>query len=159
MKTLIKTVLDEYGWRYLEGEDSFKLDVDGENTSWISFLKLEDDEVFSYYSVLPAKAEEDLINSISELLLKINYIIKIGSFEINLSDGAGRGQIMFKTYGLLPASLVKSNTSEASDLIRRTLAYNMLTMNFYSKSLLKAIYSGQIDLNEILNTSERGEQV
>lgn len=159
MKKIIKQVLDEFNWRYLEGDDIIKLDVEGESSSWSSLVKLEDEEMFSYYSVLPAKAEKDRQAIISELLLRINYSVRVGSFEINLSEGANNGQIMLKTYGIIPQKLKEQDSDSAAEIVRKVIAYNMLTMDFYAKLLLKTIYSDETNIDEILKTTERGEQI
>lgn len=158
MKKIIKQVLDEYKWKYLESEDVIKFDVEGETSSWSSFIKIEGDDFFSYYSVLPAKAEADRLSAMSELLLRLNYALRVGSFEINLSDGPGRGQIMLKTYGLVPDK-PEENSGMTADIVRKAIAYNMLTMDYYAKPLLKAIYSDEPNFEEILRTTERGEQI
>ncbi len=156
MKDLIKAVLDEQGWRYLESDNVIRLDVEGESSSWSSFFRLENDDGFSYYSILPVKVEEDKLSRVSELLHRINYTVRVGGFEIDLTDQS-RGQIMFKTYGLLTDTLIRENPNEAKEIIRRVTAYNMLTMDYYSKLLLKAIYNSEINIEEIL--TERSEQV
>ncbi len=158
MKKIIKQVLDEFKWKYLEGEDVIKFDVEGETSSWSSFIKVEGDDLFSYYSVLPAKAEADRLSAMSELLLRINYALRVGGFEINLLDSAGRGQIMLKTYGLIPDK-PEEDPGLAADIVRKAIAYNMLTMDYYAKPLLKAIYSDEINFEEILSSTERGEQI
>ncbi len=159
MKKIIKQVLDELNWRYLEGDEVIKLDVEGENSSWSSFIRIESEDLFTYYSVLPVRAEPDRLGTVMELLLRINYSIRVGSFEINLSDGASRGQIMLKTYGVMPEKLAESDPANAAEIVRKAVAYNMLTMDFYSKPLLKAIYSDEINIDELLKTTERGEQI
>ncbi|MGN0596256.1 MAG: hypothetical protein ACI4J1_02870 [Ruminiclostridium sp.] len=159
MKKIIKQVLDGFNWKYLEGEDVIKLDVEGESSNWSSLVKIEDEEMFSYYSVIPAKADSDRLGIISELLLRINYSVRVGSFEINLSDGANKGQIMLKTYGIIPQKLPEQDSEAAADIVRKVIAYNMLTMDFYAKPILKAIYSDETNIDEILKTTERGEQI
>ncbi len=159
MKRIIKRVLEEYSWKYLEDGNLIKLDVEGESSSWSSFFNIEGDGIFTYYSVLPAKAEPDRLRTMSELLLRINYTLRVGGFEINLSDGEGRGQIMLKTYGMIPDKLLEENSAMAEEIVRSAAAFNMLTMDFYSKPLLKAIYSDEVNIDEILKFTERGEQI
>ncbi len=159
MEDLIKAVLDEQNWKYLESGGTIRLDVEGESASWSSFIRPENDGCFAYYSILPAKAEEERIKIISELIHRINFLVRIGDFEINLSDGSARGQILFKTYGLITETLVKDNPDEAKEIIRRTIAYNMLTMDYYSKTLFKVIYGNENNIGEILKFTERGEQI
>ena len=159
MKKIIKQVLGEFNWKYLEGDDVIKLDVEGESSSWSSFIRIESEDMFSYYSVLPAKAEPDRLGAMSELLLRINYSVRVGSFEINLSDGGNKGQIMLKTYGIMPEKLADENSASAAEIVRKVIAYNMLTMDYYAKPLLKAIYSDEINFDELFKTTERGEQI
>lgn len=156
MQEIIKKVLEEYQWKYTENDGAFKVDVEGENSAWISFLRVENDDSVSYYSVLPVKVEEEKLEAISTLLLRINYVLRVGSFEINLSGTADsnngqRGQIMFKTYGLITNDICKNFPDAAKEIVRRTIAFNMLTMDYYSKILLKAIYSDEINYDEIFN--------
>lgn len=161
MQEIIKQVLDEYQWKYLESNGVYKIDVEGENSSWASFLRVENEDSFSYYSVLPVKAEAEKIQAVSELLLRLNYVIRVGSFEINLNtdENSQYGQIMFKTYGIVSEDIVKNTPDAAKEIVRRTVAFNMLSMDYYSKILLKAIYSDEINFDEIFNNNERGEQI
>ncbi|MGN1120698.1 MAG: YbjN domain-containing protein [Oscillospiraceae bacterium] len=158
MKELIKQVLEEYDWRYTENDSAIRVDVDGENSSWSSFLRPESEDSFSYYSVLPAKVEADAIAKVSELLHRINYAVRVGSFEINLTESPSKGQVMLKTYGLVTENLLKNDPAEVKEIIRRAIAYNMLTMDFYAKHILKAIYGGEVNFDSIFNENERGEQ-
>lgn len=153
MLNIIKNVLTEQEWRYIENDGVFKLDVEGENASWSSFLKYEDEDSFSYYGVIPSKVSEDKLSGISELISKLNFQLKIGSFEINLSgaEGAQRGQIMFKTYGIITKSLVDEQPQIAAEIVRKAIAFNMLTMDYYCGRIMKALYSDSINYDDILN--------
>lgn len=160
MTELIKQVLEEYNWKYSENGGVLRIEVDGENSSWSSFIRTEGDDSFSCYAVLPVKAENDTLTSVMKLLHDINYAVRIGSFEIGLSDGDG--QIMLKTCGILTEGLIKNDPGEAREIVRRVIAYNMLTMDFYARHIIKAICGGEVDIGTILNSgkeNERGEQI
>ena len=66
---------------------------------------------------------------------------------------------MLKTYGIIPQKLPEQDSEAAADIVRKVIAYNMLTMDFYAKPILKAIYSDETNIDEILKTTERGEQI
>lgn len=153
MFEIVKQVFDEAGWKYLESDAVIKLDVDGQNSAWSSFLKLEDEDSFSYYSVLPAKAGEEKLTLCMELIQLINYSLKVGSFEMNISkaEDAQRGQILFKTYGLIGADIAKTSVEAAKSVIQKAVAYNMLTMDYYAPIFLKAIYGESKEAEKILS--------
>lgn len=163
MTDLIKQVLDEYDWKYAEGGGVIRIEVDGENSSWSSFIRPEGEDSFSYYAVLPVRAEADSADSVMRLLHGINYSVRVGSFEMAPPEGQSGSQIMLKTYGLLTPGLISGDPAEAKEIVRRVIAYNMLTMDFYARHIIKAACGGEVELGEILNTSgnenERGEEI
>lgn len=164
MTDLIKQVLDEYNWKYAEGGGTIRVEVDGENASWSSFIRPEGEDSFSYYAVLPVRVEPDSTDSVMRLLHGINYSVRVGSFEMAPPEEQSGSQIMLKTYGLLTEGLISGDPAEAKEIVRRVIAYNMLTMDFYAKYIIKAACGGQVELGEILNSgngneNEMGEEI
>lgn len=143
MQNIIKQVLDEQGWRYLENNGIYKIDVEGENSSWSSYIKSDEGDSFSYYSTVPVRANAENIMAICELVSQLNYQLKIGAFEINQSHDSDLqyGQILFKTYGIIPSEIKDEMIPTLKEIVQKAIAYNMLTMDRYVGIILKAIYT------------------
>lgn len=136
MKEIIKKWLEKKKWAYMENESVLKLDVTGKNNAWSSFIKADENDCFSYFSVLPTRVPEERINFLLELVNRVNCKIWFGSFELMLDEG--RGQIRLRTSAIIPETAGEEITDT---VIEGTLGLNMAIMNAYISVFTKAIYS------------------
>lgn len=77
-KELLKKYLETKQWNYLEKDNVLKVDVSGNEFSWNSFLKVDEEYSFCYFSVLPAMVPQERRELFSSLLHQINCQIWFG---------------------------------------------------------------------------------
>lgn len=139
-KELLKQYLAQKGWNYLEKDEILKLDVNGNDFSWNSFLKVDEAYSLCYFAVLPAVIPEDRRALFSNLLHIINCRIWFGDFEMVLT-GEEAGQVRLRTSTFLPPDTAEETLLQLVDV---TVNMNMAAMNFYGPTLLKALYGDSL---------------
>ncbi len=145
-RELLKKYLEQKQWSYLEKEDILKLDVTGNEFSWSSFLKVDEEYQFCYFSVLPAMVPQERLELFSTLLHRINCQIWFGDFEIILT-GENVGQVRLRTSSFLPPAASEETLLQLADL---SINMNMAAMNFYGPLLMKALYGTSMNPEEYL---------
>lgn len=146
-KELLKRYLAQKEWNYLESDEILKLDVNGNEFSWNSFLKVDEAHSLCYFAVLPAVVPEDRRTLFSDLLHLINCRIWFGDFEMVLT-GEEAGQVRLRTSTFLPPDAPEETLLQLVDV---TVNMNMAAMNFYGPVLLKARYGDSLRPEDYLS--------
>lgn len=133
IKKSVINLLNMKEWPYLENEELIKIDIDGNNGTWPSFVKCEEDEkILLYYSVFPVRIPKEKIDIVINGISRINYGLKIGNFEISYDQG----ELHFKT------SIEFPNTDmDYKPFIEKMILTNILTTDEYLPIIMKFIHS------------------
>ena len=145
-KELLKGYLAQKDWNYLENDDILKLDINGNEFSWNSFLKVDEEYSLCYFAVLPAVVPEERRALFANLLHLINCRIWFGDFEMVL-NGDQAGQVRLRTSTFLPPDAPEETLLQLVDV---TVNMNMAAMNFYGPMLLKARYGDSLQAEDYL---------
>ncbi len=120
-------------WDFLqiEGESSLALQFLGNNGSWLCLAKVrEAQKQFIFYSICPVNAPEEKRLVVAEFLIRANYDLSIGKFELDFANG----EILCKT------SVDLEERQLDSPLLRRLIYINLALMDSYLLGIESVIY-------------------
>ena len=91
----VETFLDEHGIRHDQLDDhTLHADIGGENGLFPAFLDIDDEQGrLLVITICPANVPQGRRSAVVELLMRINWKLVLGSFEMDMEDG----QIRFRT--------------------------------------------------------------
>jgi hypothetical protein len=127
--TMFKRILayfESQGWKY-------SLPKEIEDESHIAFIGIitnngkfhciidvnEIDKKIIFFSIYPKNVPDELRNQIAEILLRLNYILFLGSFEMDFSDG----EIRLKT------SFIYDEYDISEQMLNHIIKGNIATMD------------------------------
>jgi hypothetical protein len=125
--------LTEDDWKYtlLDGENTLMLSFRGKSGSWQCFGRADEvKECFSFYSILPPHASEDRRAAVAEFIMRANYGLIIGNFEMDYRDG----QIRYKT------SIDIEGGEITPKMIENLVYANLMTMDDYFPGFMEIMY-------------------
>lgn len=120
-------------WDFLqvEGESSLAIQFQGDNGSWLCHAKVrEAQKQFIFYSICPVNAPEEKRLAVAEFLIRANYDLSIGKFELDFTDG----EIRCKT------NVDLEERQLDSPLIGRLVYINLALMDSYLPGIESVIY-------------------
>lgn len=88
------------------------------------------DNNFSIITTIPIKADEDHRLAIAEYLTRVNYNMRIGNFELDMTDG----EIRFKDYAFVGDGPVQT------ELIASMVFIPLQMMDLYSDGILSVLF-------------------
>lgn len=122
-------------WRYDEipEELAIRFSYAGKNARFECYGRAnEEHEIFVFYSVVPVRVPPEQIMAAAELLVRINYGLNIGNFELDVTDG----EIRYKTS-------IDVEGGELSLRMAETLiAVNLSTTDRYFPAIMDLLYGG-----------------
>lgn len=131
----VKAFLEADAWPigHVDDQPIIRTGFRGDHGEFTCFAQArEEQKQVIFYSIFPAKVPPDRMTEVGEFILRANYGMMIGNFEIDLADG----EVRYKTS-------VDLEGVDVQDLIIRNLVYaNVLTMDKYFPGLMRVIYSG-----------------
>ncbi|MFK7908920.1 MAG: YbjN domain-containing protein [Chitinophagales bacterium] len=145
---MFKQILEYFeneGWKYILPEQNQEIAMLGVRTEKGKFHCVldndEQDKKFIFFSIYPINVPEKLRSKIAELLLRINFTLYFGSFEMDFSDG----EIRFKT------SFMYQNCTLTTELIDQIIKNNIATMdtNF---ELINTFLTEKISMEEAIES-------
>ena len=143
---------------YFKGHDwKFTLDDErpvlhtgfsGQNGEWRCVAALEREETqFAFLSFLPCKAPAKVRRTCSELLVRINYRLSTGAFQMDWDDG----EILMKTTTII------SGERLSSEIIHPVVGLNLTTMDHFFPAFMKVLYTGAKPKEALEQSDEAGE--
>ena len=113
---------DEWPYRPLEDRTVLQAGFRGQNGEWTCYARARDEQSqLIFYSVCPFRCEAERRAAAAEFLIRANYGLLLGAFEMDYSDG----EIRYRTGISLEG--IKLNT-----VVIKTLLYeNVLMMDRY----------------------------
>lgn len=124
-KSLRSTVIEflqEDDWDFEEAPDQAVLHLlfQGKHGKWRCLAHIsEADQQFCFYSISPVKASTVKTSMIAELLMRLNWALSIGNFDLDFQSG----EIRYKT------SIDVDNSHLDSSLAKNLIYINVLTMD------------------------------
>lgn len=138
MGKIFEAMLDffkEDSWQFYQLDDDclLRLDVSGRNGEWLCYANADEEwEYFSFYSTCPVKTPPHQRLAMSEFLMRVNYGLRLGNFELDFSDG----EIRYKT------SLRVKGDRITPTLIKHLVYANVGMMDEYLPGIMAVLYGG-----------------
>lgn len=129
--------LTDDGWKYTILEEdqellALTLSFKGRSGSWQCFAIVDEEKHWlRFYSILPVHVSENKRTEASEFIIRANYGLMLGNFEMDLADG----EVRFKT------SVDAEGGELSSTMIDNLLRSNLITMDRYFPGLMAVLYS------------------
>ncbi len=130
----MRRFFQEEDWKYveMEGQTALKLGCTGENGEWTCYAQIKENPGrFLFYSVLSAKAMETKRSAVAEFIVRANYGMVLGNFEMDYSDG----EIRYKTSAYL------ENIAPSRDFFHTLVYTNLLMTDKYLPGIMSVIYA------------------
>lgn len=122
----------QQNWDFLEVEgSSLALQFQGANGCWLCLAKVrEARKQFIFYSICPVNAPEEKRLAVAEFLIRANYDLSVGKFELDFTNG----EILCKT------SVDLAERQLDSPLLGRLVYINLALMDSYLPGIESVIY-------------------
>lgn len=149
----VQGFLKSMDWKWEELEPTrYRVIVPGGTAQWVwTALWKEDDSYFAGYSLSPVDVPADRRSAAAEYLMRANYTLRVGNFEMEYADG----QVAFKT------SMIMEGLRPTAGLIRRLAFANFRTMGQYLPGLLEVAYGNaqpQAAIEKVERPREQGSK-
>lgn len=129
----VMAYLDEKAWPYIEKDSVFKVDVEGDDCVWQSFINVDREvESVVYYGVFPNRIAEDKMDMLESIVAALNLGFKFGNFELNRSGG----ELRYKTYQMFP-----EGDYDKTEFLDNLILSNIYAMDQTVGVLQKCIFS------------------
>jgi len=149
MGSLFNTVrkfFEDEKWIFVDFDSDSILQMTYQGTSgqWSCYAQVgEEDQIVRFYSICPVIVPETHLAAAAEYLMRANFGLKIGNFEMDYSDG----EVRYKT------SLDVENAMVSRELISNMVNANLATTNRYLGGLFEVI-NGNIPPAEAIQKAE-----
>ena len=121
---------EEWQFQLISQQQTLHLVFQGNNGKWDCYAKAkEKEQQFIFYSICPLKTPESKKVAIAEYIIRANYGMIIGNFEMNFSDG----EIRYKT------SIDVEGDRLNSALIKRLVYANVTMIDEYLPGIIAII--------------------
>lgn len=140
----VRRFLESVDFRFREEGDRFDFGVGGKNGNWNMVVRAREKmEQVIVHSRLPMNVPEGRRQAMSEFIVRGNWGILLGNFELDLSDG----ELRFKT------SIDLEDVAEIPDaVIRHLIGANMSTFDRFLPGMCSVIYGGASPAQAIRQT-------
>lgn len=132
LMTVVKQHLAKSDWKFtqVEGRNVLRLGCKGSDATWTCVAEVKEDRHFvGFYSILPMKAPSDKRLLAAEFLMRANYGLKLGNFEMDFSDG----QVLYKT------SVNVDGGALTTQMVDTLLTTNVMIVDRYLSGLAKVL--------------------
>ncbi|MEM9542134.1 MAG: YbjN domain-containing protein [Cyanobacteria bacterium P01_E01_bin.42] len=144
--TVMAGFFEEQELNYQSDEDDgvIVLSIPGEPGTWNCYCEADEEQrTCKIYSVFPLKAKPEKYAAISELLMRINYRVSIGNFEM----GYETGEIRFRT------SIDLEGDRFSKALMKQLFVGNIFKVEQYYNSILMVLI-GEATPEEAIDNPE-----
>lgn len=143
----VKQFFEADQWAYAESEIGLKLNFGGRTGTWRCLARVREDEgQFLFYSFVPLEVPAAQMPLVAEYLMRANFGLFIGNFELNYRTGT----VQYRT------SIDVEGDEEALSLpvIKHLVYQNVLTMDKYLPGL-QAVIEGRMSPEAAIEATER----
>jgi hypothetical protein len=136
METLLDVMVkffNQENWPFtrLNGKDVLRLGFQGKNGSWFCYAQArEEQKIILFHSVCPVNVPEDKRSLVAEFLIRSNYGMLVGNFELDYTDG----EVRFKT------GVDVEGTELTIALVHNLVYVNVLMMDRYLPGIMAVLY-------------------
>lgn len=132
MKELFLQFAKKQGVTTKETPESIQVMAAGKKGNWTAhFQTLEKEHMMIFTSILGIKVDENKRKEIALKLTRINYIVKIGAFQMNPENG----ELSFRTTHYV----VEDKEDVAEELIGRLVLLNFTVVDTYYESIRQEV--------------------
>jgi hypothetical protein len=134
--------LEADGWypRPDEGKHAYRMYYRGKSGELRCFAQIHINlEQFAFYAIATVNVPDEVRPAVAEFLMRANYGMRIGNFEMDYSDG----EVRFKT------SLDFEGETLTDNLIRHTIYPAVQTMDKYLPGLMKVAFGAMTPVEAI----------
>ena len=135
--------LDEHNVRYLTSSDNHSIcaDFSGEVGMYRIVATVDsDDSLFQVFGHSPVRVPQGSRPAVAQTLVRANYGLKVGKFEMDFDDG----DLRFQAAQILPDDNLEDDT------IRRLIGTVIAMLNSYLPAILSVIYGNELPKDAIL---------
>jgi hypothetical protein len=146
--TAVVDYLTEDGWNFRVAEEDVAVQMGfrGRNSSWQCLCIVDEEKGFvRFYSILPAVVEEEQRPTIAEFIIRANYGLPIGNFEMDYADG----EVRYKT------SIDIEGGELTPKMVENLLMSNLTTMDRYLPGLMRVIYGDKEPAEAVAEIDEK----
>ena len=139
---LLGSFLEEDGWHPHRLEDRYVYGMvySGKNGDIRCYAQVRMDlEQFVFYAISPIKAGEEVRGDVTEFIIRANFGLRIGNFEMDHADG----EVRYKS------SLDFEGETLTTGWIRNAIYPAVQTMDHYLVGLMRVIFGGSTPLEGI----------
>jgi hypothetical protein len=126
---------DNWPISQVEGQPAIKMRFQGKNGIWNCLIEVQEArQLIIFYSALPVVVPEARRMALGEYLMRANFGLTTGNFELDFEEGEAR----FRT------SIVAADGSISQVMVKTLVYLNLLTMDRYLPGLL-AVMDGNVE--------------
>lgn len=139
---------EEWDYQVVEGRNILRLSFSGENGHWPCFAQArEAQQQVVVYSICPLRVPEPRRQAMGEFLMRANYGLIVGNFEMDYEDG----EVRYKT------SLDIEDAEATPPLLRHIIYGNVSSMDRYLPGILSMIAGNQTPLEAVAQIEDDTE--
>lgn len=135
MMDIVERFFNEDHWNYqaLENQPVLRAGYRGERGTWICYARVDEEKcLLIFHSLMGLNIPAQHRLAVVEYLMRANYLLPVGSFEMDLETGSVR----FKTS-------VETPENELSVAMVRSMVYtNLRMMDHFFPGVLAVVHSG-----------------
>ncbi len=147
MKQAVVDYLDSQEWKYTFDEEyqRYSLRMAAEFVDYFSLnIVVRDERSLRIYTSIPVRCDESKRGLVMEYLTRANYGLKVGNFEMDVTDG----EVRYKVCTLYPeGGLTRSEVEYVVDL-------GMFMMERYGSDMMSVMYGGVSPADAIAKAEE-----
>jgi hypothetical protein len=134
LQSVVKLNLAQHGYKADRCPEGLRTTIRGENGIWpLVVLLNEDDRWLVCRAILPFAIPETLRRKVAMLITHINYLMIVGNFELDLSDG----EVAFKTS-------LRLDSDELTDaMVSDLLGASFSTMDRHLPVFMALVFGGR----------------
>ncbi len=121
--------VDDWPYRKIPDKIGLETAFSGKNGTWNCYALVRNDKQFSFYSICPEVVPQNKILAISEFIIRVNYGIVVGNFELDIEQG----NISYKT------SIDVFKDKLSFNIIKNLVYTNVTMMDRYLPGIISII--------------------
>ena len=132
----VRHFLDSDDWEYeREGDDQVFMQFGGDHGQWPVMAHVQQDAgQVLFYSLAPLTFPPALLPAVAEFVVRANYGLHIGSFDLDLEDGS----VQFRT----SVDVEQDEDALTPTVLKHLLYHNVITMDRYLPGLQALLEEG-----------------
>ncbi len=143
----ILTYFEKQKWHYTipkEGSNIATMGISTEKGKFHCIIDVDEEgKKIIFFSIYPINVPVTIRKSMAEIMMRVNYTLFFGSYEMDFSDG----EIRFKT------SLIYEDIELTDKILEHIIKGNIVTLDTYFE-LFNSFISGKTTLEDVISQIE-----